>query len=75
MVSPNIALQIVDRAVSDAAHAELTEFVDLRNPSVVDKLPDMVLNFDRYLKPPDLQTTTAMVQDFLDVSSSWNSTL
>lgn len=75
MVSPSIALQRVDRAVADAAHAELTKFVDLRNPGVVDKRPDMVLNFDKYLMTPDLQKTTALVKDFLDVGSAWNRTL
>ena len=69
MVSPKVALQPVDRAVADAAHAELTKFVDLLNPGVVDKRPDMVLNFDKYL--PDLQKTTAVVKDFLDVGSAW----
>jgi len=66
MAAPKIALQPVDRAVADAAHAELTEFVNLRNPGVVDKRPDTVLNFDKYLKPPELQKTTAVVRDFLD---------
>lgn len=70
MAAPKIALQPVDRAVADAAHAELTEFVHLRNPGVVDKRPDTVLNFDKYLKPPELQKTTAVVRDFLDVGSA-----
>ena len=71
MVSSKIARQSVHLAVADAAHAELTEFVNLRNPGVVDKRPDTVLNFDKYLKPPELQKTTVVVRDFLDVGSAW----
>jgi hypothetical protein len=71
MVSPRIALQPVDRAVADAPHAELAKFVDLCNPGVVDKRPDMVLNFDNYLKTPGLQKMTAVVEHFLDVGGAW----
>jgi hypothetical protein len=70
MVSPRIALQPVDRAVADAAHAELAKFVDLRSPGVVDKRLDIVLNFDNYLKTPDLQKTNTVVEEFLGVGNT-----
>lgn len=70
MVSPRIVLQSVDRAITDAAHAELVKFVELHSPGVVEKRPDMVLNFDKYLKDPELQKAAAMVEEFLDVGSA-----
>jgi len=66
MVSSKIARQSVDLAVADAAHAELTKLVESRGSGAVGKQLDTVLHFDQYLKTPDLQKTTTVVEDFLD---------
>ena len=69
---PTMALSIlapksVDPTAADAAHTELTKFVESRSPDVVGKKLDTVQNFDGYLKTTDLQMTNALVVDFLDV--------
>ena len=70
MVSSKIARQSVDLAVADAAHAELTKLVESRGSGAVGKQLDTVLHFDQYLKTRDLQKTTTVVEDFLDVGSA-----
>ena len=68
MAPPKFTTKSVDSVAADAAHAELAKFVGSRNPGVVDKKPDMALDFESYLKTPDLQKTNALVTDFLNVS-------
>jgi hypothetical protein len=74
MPSSTVESQAVDRTTADAAHAELAKFVDARSPGVVDKRMDTVLNFDGYLKTPDMQKTNALVVDFLDVCGAFEIT-
>lgn len=71
IVSPKIALQLVNCVVTNAVHAELAKFVDLHSLGVVGKQLDMVLNFDDYLKTLDLQKTNALVEEFLGIGGTW----
>ncbi|RDL30218.1 uncharacterized protein BP5553_10496 [Venustampulla echinocandica] len=65
MLSSTIVPQAVDRASADMAHAELTSFLDSRNPGAVTKQLDKVLSLDVQLESLDLQKTSSLVADFL----------
>ena len=52
--------------------SELAKFVDMRNPGCCGQADGItVLNFDGYLKNPDLQKTNALVADYLDVCGAF----
>jgi hypothetical protein len=70
MTQPKLAPKSVTSRAADAAYEELSQYVELEYPGVVDKKPDMILDFDLYLKTPELQKTNVLVTDFLDVSSA-----
>ena len=70
MAQPKLARESVASIAADAAHAELSKFVESRTPDIVDKKPDATLNFEGHLKNKDLQKTNALVTDFLDVSGA-----
>jgi len=75
MPSSTVVSQAINHTAADAAHAELAKFVDVRNPGVVDKRIDMALDFDGYLKTPDMQKTNTLLADFLDVCGAFQITL
>ena len=75
MPSSTVKLQAIDRTAANAAHAELAKFVDARSLSVVDKQMDTVLNFNGYLKTPNMQKTNVLVADFLNVYGAFKITL
>jgi hypothetical protein len=69
MVPPKLAAMSVASTAANAAHAELSNFIELRSPGIVEKRPDTTWNFEGFLKTVDLQKTNALVTDFLEVSS------
>jgi hypothetical protein len=71
-MAPKLAAKSVASTAADAAHAELSKFVESRSPGIVNEKPDTAQNFDTFLKMIDLQETNALVTDFLDVSSASN---
>jgi hypothetical protein len=74
MPSPFMS-QAVDATVADAAHAEMSKFLDLRSPDVVNKQLDKVPLLDTFLNPSDLPKTNELVIDFLQVCSIIRSAL
>jgi hypothetical protein len=74
-MAPKLAAKSVASTAADAAHAELSKFVESRSPGIVNEKPNTAQNFDGYLKTVDLQNTNALVTDFLDVSSASKITL
>lgn len=70
MPSSSVILQAIDRTAADAVYAELVKFVSLHSPGVVEKQLDTVQNFDAYLKTPNLQNATTLVQDFLGICNT-----
>jgi hypothetical protein len=59
----------VDRAVADAAHAELTAFTQSRHPDVVNKQLDKVLSLNGFLN--EMPKTKVLVMDFLEVRTTF----
>jgi hypothetical protein len=74
-MAPKLAAKSVAFTDADAAHAELSKFVELQNPGVVNNKPDTALDFDLYMRTSDLQKTNVLVTDFLDVSNASRITL
>jgi hypothetical protein len=70
MASPKLAAKSIASTAADAAHAELSEYVDSHTPGIVDKKPDTQPNFNKFLETVHLQKTNKLVTDFLDVSSA-----
>jgi hypothetical protein len=49
-----IVLYTVDRAAADTAYTEMTGFIALQNPNIVNKQPDTVLYLNDFLTLSDL---------------------
>jgi hypothetical protein len=70
MAPPKLAAKSIASTAADAAHAELSKYVEAHTPGIVDKKIDTQPNFNKFLKTEDLQKTNELVTDFLDVSSA-----
>jgi hypothetical protein len=70
MAPPKIAAMSVASTAANAAHAELSKYVESHTPGIVDKKPDTTWNLEGFLRTVHLQKTNALVTDFLDVSST-----
>ncbi|KAH6712150.1 hypothetical protein BKA61DRAFT_80740 [Leptodontidium sp. MPI-SDFR-AT-0119] len=66
MAPPKLAAKSIASTAADAAHAELSKYVESHTPGIVDKRPDTQPNFNKHLKTVDLQKTNKLVTDFLD---------
>jgi hypothetical protein len=67
MALSRIVLQAIDCKAADLVHAEITKFVNVRNPGIVEKQHDKALSLDHHLKSTDLEKTSVLVLDFLAV--------
>jgi hypothetical protein len=67
MPSSKVVPQAVGREAADAAHAEITDYIELRSSGVVQQQLDKVLDLNTFLNSPGLQKTNTLVVDFLKV--------
>jgi hypothetical protein len=70
MAPPKLAAKSIDSTAADAAHAELSKYVESHTPGIVEKKLDTQPNFNRFLETIDLQKTNELVINFLDVSNT-----
>lgn len=66
-MSSQFILQAIDSKAAGAAYTEMTKFVDLRSPDVVNKQLNKVLSFDAFLNATNLPKTHELVTNFLQV--------
>jgi hypothetical protein len=69
-MAPKLAAKSVAFTDVNITYAELSKFVQLQNPNVVNNKPDTALDFNLYIITLDLQKTNVLVTDFLNVSNA-----
>lgn len=69
MASIQIIRAAMDKATVDPAHEELSKFIRIHSPGIVQKEQEKIFYFDDQLqqKIPELQIANAVVDDFLSV--------